>query len=117
VGSEHSAAEETVRLFLRDLENNIDSMAQEWTLAGMAAECGMGTTAFTQYCRRITNTSPLQHLNHLRLATAARMLHERPDWTVTQIAYEVGFHSSQYFATQFHRHFRKTPRAHRAAKA
>lgn len=112
--SAFSPAERTVELFLRDLESNSESLAQEWTLESMAAECGLGPTAFAKYCRRFSNTSPLQHLNRLRLQQSARMLLEKPGHTITEIAFASGFHSSQYFSTQFHRYFKQTPKDYRA---
>ena len=108
-------AERTVELFLHDLEENAASLTQDWTLESMARECGLRPTAFAKYCRRLMNTSPLQHLSRLRLRQAAAMLRAQPRLTVTEIAFAVGFHSSQYFSTQFHRHFRCTPKAYRAA--
>jgi AraC family L-rhamnose operon regulatory protein RhaS len=109
-----SPAEQTVRLFLRDLENNEQSLCEAWTLESMAKECGLGETAFARYCRLLTNTSPLHHLNRLRLQLAARMLREQPDRSITDIGFACGFNSSQYFSTQFHRHFKRTPKAYRA---
>ena len=109
-------AERTVELFLRDLEENPASLGREWTLESMAQECGLRATAFAKYCRRLMNTSPLHHLNRLRLARAALLLRTAPRRTVTEVAFDVGFHSSQYFSTQFHRHFRCTPKAYRGAQ-
>ena len=111
------SSQRTVELFLRDLENNPGGLAHDWTLGGMAAECGLGVTAFSRYFRLLTNTSPLNHLNRLRLHHAARLLCERPDTSITAIAMACGFNSSQYFATQFHRHFGHPPKAHRCGKA
>ena len=108
-------AERTVELFLHDLAENPTSLAQDWTLESMARECGLRPTAFAKYCRRLLNTSPLQHLSRLRLTRAADLLRAQPRLTVTEIAFAVGFHSSQYFSTQFHRHFHCTPKAYRAA--
>jgi AraC-like DNA-binding protein len=43
----------------------------------------------------------MQYLTHCRVEMAARMLAERPDATITEVAYACGFNSSQYFATVF----------------
>ncbi len=104
-----ASPEHSVELFLADLRTNLHRLAQEWTLAGMAAACGMGTTQFSRLCRRLTNDSPLRYLNLVRLAAAARLLRGEPARTVTDIAFGCGFGSSQYFANQFRGHYGQTP--------
>lgn len=113
-GGDINPAEQTVALFLADLERNPGSLAEDWTLESMAAECGLKPTAFAKYCRLLKNTSPLRHLGRLRLDVAATLLRSHPALTITDIAFRAGFHSSQYFATQFHRRFHATPKAYRA---
>jgi AraC family L-rhamnose operon regulatory protein RhaS len=105
----------TVELFLRDLAENPASRRQPWTLAQMAAHCGVGITALAGYSRQLVNCGAMAYLNQCRLAAAARELREHPARPVTDIAYANGFNSSQYFATQFLRRHRQTPRAYRAA--
>ena len=60
-------------------------------------------------CRELFNATPSDHLCRIRLAHAARLLRERPGLPVTAVAFEVGFGSSQYFATCFRRHHGVTP--------
>lgn len=107
-------ADRTVDIFLRDLEHNAASAACPWTLESMARACGMSMTTFAKYCHRAVNTSAISFLNRCRLDHAARLLGEAPARPITQIALDVGFSSSQYFATRFLRRFRCTPRAYRA---
>jgi AraC family transcriptional regulator, L-rhamnose operon regulatory protein RhaS len=79
----------------------------------MAAACGTGTTLFSRLCRSLTNASPIRFLNLARLDAASRMLRAQPERSVTDIAFDCGFQSSQYFAHQFQRRFGQTPSAHR----
>lgn len=109
-----TGADRTVEMFLRDLEQNPASAAQPWTLATMAAACGMGMTTFSKHCHRVVNTSAITHLGRCRLDHAARILRRQPARPITEVALDVGFSSSQYFATCFLRRFRRTPRAYRA---
>jgi AraC family L-rhamnose operon regulatory protein RhaS len=102
-----------VELFLHDLARNPASAGDRWTLKGMASHCGMGITAFSQYCRELVNSGPVDFLNQCRLDHAARQLREQPQRTVTEIAFGNGFNSSQYFATAFRRRFQATPHAFR----
>lgn len=103
----------TVELFLRDLATNGDSSRHLWTLPEMARHCGMGITAFSKYCREIANAGPVEYLNQCRLDRAARQMREQPERPVTEIAFENGFNSSQYFATAFRKRFKTAPRDYR----
>jgi len=100
----------TVKLFLNSLEDHI---YEPWTLPDMAAYCKLGTTRFTQYCVEISNCTPMEYINKIRIGKAAQMLLAQPTFSATDIAFECGFSSAQYFTTVFKRHFRKTPQAYR----
>lgn len=104
-----SGTQRTVELFLEDLCSDRRHLAEEWTVRRMAQACGLGVTRFTDYCRRLTNMTPMQHLNRMRLESAAQLLAERPDLTNGQVAEQCGFSSAQYFATVFGRQFGCTP--------
>ena len=101
--------EHSVELFLADLQTNGSSLQHPWNLEEMAAACGMGTTLFSRMCRRLTNDSPIRYLNLARLDAAMRLLRAEPAKGVTEVAFECGFQSSQYFANQFRRRFGHTP--------
>jgi AraC family L-rhamnose operon regulatory protein RhaS len=105
----------TVELFLHDLAANPASCSEPWTLPRMAAQCGMGVTAFSKYCRELVNLGPVEYLNDCRLAHAARRILERKETPITTVAFEHGFNSSQYFATAFRRRYHCTPREYRLA--
>jgi AraC family L-rhamnose operon regulatory protein RhaS len=108
--------EHTVKLFLDDLRQNLASLSQPWTLGSMAAACGTGTTGFSRVCRMLTNDSPARYLSIARLDAAARLLLEQASSSVTDIAFNCGFQSSQHFAHQFHRRFGHTPSEHRKSR-
>ncbi len=102
----------TVKLFLKKLESHFD---EPWTLPDMATHCRLGTTRFTQYCLEITNCTPMEYINKLRLRKAAEMLLKVPVMSSTDIAFQCGFSSPQYFTTVFKRHFQKTPQIYRSS--
>jgi len=110
VYSSLTTARRSTNLFLDTLESNVGEM---WTVEDMASNCGLGVTRFVHYCKEITNQTPLQYLNRLRVKKAAVSLVEDRDKSVTDIAFEHGFSSSQYFATVFKRHFHCSPREYR----
>jgi AraC family L-rhamnose operon regulatory protein RhaS len=95
-----------VEMFLRELEKDPE---HPWTIEDMARECGIGTTQYIQYVKSITNMTPSHYLNYLRVRKAERLLKERGDMSVLEIALECGFSSSQYFSSIFKRYTGKTP--------
>jgi AraC-like DNA-binding protein len=99
----------TVELFLKDLAENPASSSELWTLDQMAKQCGMGVTAFSKYSRELVNVGPMEFLNQCRLDRAAGQLREKPELSVTEIAFANGFNSSQYFATCFRQRFKMSP--------
>ncbi len=110
-----SSARRTVEMFLDDLGKNLEHLSLPWTVASMAEQCGLGVTAFTHYCRHVTNMTPMQFLATRRTERAAQLLVERPADPIIEIALACGFQSSQYFATVFRKQYGSTPRAYRQA--
>jgi AraC family L-rhamnose operon regulatory protein RhaS len=108
-----SSVDRTVRLFLDDLRGHI---AHQWTLGEMASRCGLGRTQFAVYCWRLTNRTPIGYLVQCRVERAAHLL-SGTDRPVTEIAFECGFQSSQYFARTFRREFGCSPTAFRLRPA
>jgi AraC-like DNA-binding protein len=111
-----SSTRRTVDLFWADMRQNLDYLALEWAVRGMARRCGMGVTNFIRHTRQLTNMTPMQYLNHCRLTVAADLLRVQPRRSVTDVALACGFSSSQYFATLFRGRFGATPRTFRAPR-
>lgn len=111
-----ASREHSIALFLMDLKQNLNNLEENWTLLKMAEACGVGTTVFSQVCRRLTNSSPVRFLNLARLDAAAHLLRADPRRSITDVAFSCGFQSSQYFAYQFARRFGMAPRDYRKMK-
>jgi AraC family L-rhamnose operon regulatory protein RhaS len=103
----------SVEIFLRDLKAGHIHAGEPWTLDKMAAHCGMGVTAFSKYCRGLVNAGPVEYLNQCRLDLAAEQIRRNMARSVTDIAYDSGFNSSQYFATAFRKRFKTSPSSFR----
>jgi AraC family L-rhamnose operon regulatory protein RhaS len=73
---------------------------EPWTLSRMAAYCGLGRTRFASLLKRETGDTPVMVLNRLRVEKACREL-GKTKASITQIAFDCGFESSQYFARVF----------------
>jgi len=101
-----ASSKRTVQIFLDRLPHALD---ENWTLENMAAECRLSRTQFSQHCQALTNMTPVRYLQMVRLEAAKKWLGERASATVTEIALECGFSSSQYFATCYKRRFGLSP--------
>lgn len=77
-----------------------ENLSHQWTLEEMAALVGLGNTAFSEKVKNYTGFSPLNYLINIRITEAIKLL-KRPNVHVTDIALDVGFYSSQHFATTF----------------
>ncbi len=107
-----TTAERAVEQFLEELEHALD---EPWTLERMAAAAGLKRSRFEHYVRRLRNMTPVQYLAARRVERARRLLRERPELSITEIALECGFSSGQYFATVFRRLTGHSPRQERGA--
>jgi AraC family L-rhamnose operon regulatory protein RhaS len=101
-----STSQHTVAIFLRRLAFALE---EHWTLEAMAEECGLSRTRFSDHCRRLTNMTPKQYLQHLRLQEAARLLSASEAKSITDIALECGFNSSQYFSNAYRKRYGCAP--------
>lgn len=112
-------AEKRVVQFLRELEARCD---EPWMLEQMADQTGLKRSRFGILCRSLTGESPGTYLNRLRIRKSRRLLQET-ERTVTDIAFDCGFSSSQYFAKIFRQfqgheptHYRRMSREQREGK-
>jgi AraC family L-rhamnose operon regulatory protein RhaS len=105
-----TSARRSTELFLSALAANV---SEQWTLESMAETCGLGVTRFVHYCRELTNCTPVEFLNRIRIEKAAALLRTKKELNITEIAFECGFSTSQYFATVFRKHHKCTPAEYR----
>ncbi|NDV65348.1 two-component regulator propeller domain-containing protein [Bacteroides sp. 224] len=84
----------------------------EFTIDDFAQAVNMGRTIFYKKIKGITNYSPNEYLRIVRLKKAAELL-KNTDFTVSEIAFQVGFSAPDYFSRCFKDHFEKTPTQYR----
>ncbi|MVT08359.1 helix-turn-helix transcriptional regulator [Chitinophaga tropicalis] len=75
-------------------------LSHQWTVEEMAGLVGMGTTLFTEKVKSFSGFSPINYLINIRISEAIKLL-KRADISVTNIALDTGFYSSQHFSTTF----------------
>lgn len=86
-------------------------LVDKYSLAYLASRLGYSAPHFQAKFVREMGIPPGQFRTQLRLEEAKRMIVERA--SLTSIAYDVGFSSSQYFATTFRRMVGLTPSEYR----
>ena len=89
-----------------------ENLSHQWTVEEMAALVGLGTTAFSEKVKNYTGFSPLNYLINIRISEAIKLLKQQ-EVNVTDIALDIGFYSSQHFATTFKKLTGYTPREFR----
>lgn len=75
----------------------------------------LSASQFQRNFKRTYNTTPIHFINQARIHEACEML-EDPNRDITEIAFETGFCSSSFFATQFKRYMGESPSQFRRKK-
>jgi AraC-like DNA-binding protein len=91
------------------LESNF---AEPLNLDHLAQIAHMSKRSFIRSFQAATGNSPIAYLIELRVRHACRLLRQS-DQSVTEIAFQVGFNDSNYFARQFRNITGHTPRSYR----
>ena len=102
--------ESRLEAILRDMQNHPEGA---FPVEALARRAGMAPSHFITRFRNLTGLPPRQFLLDCRMKAAKRCLQESST-PVTEIALELGFCSSQHFASLFKRHTGITPLACRA---
>jgi len=86
--------------------------AEPISLSDLAAYVGLGERHLGRCFRQETGVTPITYLNRYRIQQAKMSL-ELEDRTITQVAQDVGFSDSSYFARVFRREVGVSPSAYR----
>ncbi|MFD2118085.1 helix-turn-helix domain-containing protein [Paenibacillus yanchengensis] len=86
----------------------IDRLEQQPLIKQLADEANLGITQFYKLFKEITGLTPKVYIEHLRIEQACKRLIETDD-SITTIAHDLGFVTSQHFATVFRRIKGRTP--------
>ncbi len=87
----------------------------DWKLDELAQIAHMSKNNLLKVFRKATNQTPIDFLMRLRIQRAMEML-QKPDRTITEIAFAVGFNDSNYFTRQFRKVAGIPPRQYRTQK-
>lgn len=81
---------------------------QPRNIDAMAAIAGLSPNRFINQFKAYTGYSPMDYLNREKLQRAKQLLGD-PGRSITEIAFELDFSSTQYFATMFKKYTGMTP--------
>jgi AraC-like DNA-binding protein len=95
--------------FLKLEQTLRENLSHPWSVEEMAGLVGLGTTAFTEKVKAFSGFSPLNYLINIRVSEAIKLLRQQ-DLSLTDIALETGFYSSQHFSSTFKKLTGYTPR-------
>lgn len=89
--------------------------AEPMSIELMAESLGYNRAYLSRLFRRHTGVTPIAFLVQLRLDRARRLLRERMELTVEQVASSVGFADALYFSKQFRSAYGQSPTEYRAS--
>ncbi|MEI6071869.1 MAG: AraC family transcriptional regulator [Verrucomicrobiae bacterium] len=96
---------------INGLLHHIDAQIEESMSVGdLAARMALSVSRFKARFKQEIGIPPAEYVLRRKISEAKRLL-VRPGATVTEVAFRLGFSSSQYFATVFKRYTGKSPGA------
>ena len=97
---QNNRARDFPKVFMQLEQALRQNLSQQWTVEEMAAIAGMGTTLFNEKVKNYSGFTPLNYLINIRISEAIKLL-KKKDVSITDIALDSGFYSSQHFSTTF----------------
>ena len=96
----------------RSIEAMRTRMAEDLSLDQLAAEAGLSVFHFARMFKQSVGVPPRVYLTQLRMEKATELL-QSTELSVTEIAQEVGYSSSQVLARIFLKHYHRSPTEYR----
>lgn len=101
-----SVDEQFIRQSIDTVEQNISN--PDFSVEDLSRALHMSRVALYKKLLALTGKSPLDFIKTIRLKRAAQLL-EKSQFTISEIAYEVGFNNPKYFARTFKKEFGLLP--------
>ena len=79
----------------------------------LCAELGLSRTKLFLKMKKITGESPHSFIHNFKLKTAAKMLRKNEEYNISDISFQLGFSSLNYFGKSFKEYFGMSPTAYR----
>ena len=88
-------------------------LERDITVPFLCEQMAMGHTKLFNKIKGLTGNSPQALIQNIRIKYAAKLLHERNDLNVSDVAFQLGFSSLNYFEKCFRKTFGETPTSYR----
>ena len=89
-----------------------EKFQEDWPLKRMAAYAGMSLSTLLRTFQAVVRKSPQEYLSDLRLNAASHLL-VNTDRPISEIAFDCGFHDSNYFTKRFQKFYKISPSKYR----
>lgn len=86
-----------------------ENYAQPLSMQSICSELGISQTYLSRLFRKYGNTTFNTYLTRCRMDAAIRILQEKPNMLLREVAACVGYEGSSYFSKVFHQYTGKTP--------
>lgn len=86
-----------------------ENYAQPLSMQSVCNEIGISQTYLSRLFRKYSNTTFTAFLTQCRMEAAMKLLREKPDFLLRDVAACVGYEDSSYFTKVFHQYTGKTP--------
>jgi DNA-binding response OmpR family regulator len=101
-----SADEKLLNTIVSYLEENLTN--SQLSVESLSKEMGMSRSSLYSKLLELTGQTPVEYIRSYRLDRAASLM-EKSDMTISEIAYQVGFSTPNYFAKSFKNKFNMLP--------
>jgi signal transduction histidine kinase/ligand-binding sensor domain-containing protein/DNA-binding response OmpR family regulator len=108
-----SLDEKLIQSAIKLVEDNISNV--DFSVETLSVELGISRVQLYKKLLSLTGKAPLEFIRTIRIQRAAQLL-EKSQFTVSQVAYEVGFNNPKYFTKYFKDEFNILPSAFASSK-
>lgn len=83
-------------------------------MSDLAEATALSASQLRRRMKEMYERTPVQLIRRRRLEAGARLLREREDATIGEVAYAIGFNSQSYFSRSFREEFGTSPSRYRS---
>lgn len=109
-----AAAQNPEETFLKKINRAVLTHVNDpqFNVEALAAAAGMDRSQLYRKLKALTDQTPSQLINHLRLEKARELL-QQPSLNISEVAYDVGYSDPAYFSRLFSKAYGESPNAFR----
>ena len=99
------------RAFLQNLDHVLERHLSDsaFSIRRLLRAVGMSRTDLHRKLERTVKMSATEYVRFVRLRRAAFLMRNNPEWSISTVAFEVGFNSQSYFTRKFKETFGHCP--------